>query len=583
MWDGLLRELDLCILAYQLHSQTLIWPMDPYYEQLLKHAGATTNKERRRQEFNAEVLATFRSPRAGTVQPPNANLVYHGSGALMGWAETNSTLDPIISEYERINPWQPCFVRPMRHREPWLVYNTPAAITSRIDRVVVARWTASPYTGNPNQDIVLDDLTAGAQPRLQPPANAQDWLYCFEGGTGADPSKHSDKQYVSWGLMGFVLASHRGAAPPQNYDVHIIFRGSRSGQLRPTEAGKGKGNPDWVTDLQILSLAPEPVVSQTGSVATGFAEAQKRTLPTIMRCLNDIHNLKGGAPNRIYVSGHSLGGALALHFTSAVTLGNSYAHTIQGQGDMPANVRTWPWANLTLTTFGSPATGDTTFSNALAPVHCTRVWVLADPITVLNPGGHVGASLCLAPPLTDTLSPGERHDPETIRRYLAKGYEQQIYANPNPSYRAPATAHPRTDPARPWAYFQNRSLMLGHLTAVAGYAPAVVFKDFIPNLVTYLRILKEVLNQRSAEARQASQDIPGVVGALNQQYPDAASFYAALETEWNKMNGLRTYSGTLHAYVGLCLYLATCTKGQAGQLFVQPPAGQALTTALNRF
>ena len=33
MYDPWIFELDLCILSYQLHSQTLIWPMDPYYEQ----------------------------------------------------------------------------------------------------------------------------------------------------------------------------------------------------------------------------------------------------------------------------------------------------------------------------------------------------------------------------------------------------------------------------------------------------------------------------------------------------------------------------------------------------------------------
>jgi hypothetical protein len=385
--------------------------------------------------------------------------------------------------------------------------------------------------------------------------------------------------------MGFVLARHRPAAPPQNYDVHIIFRGSRSGKLRPTEAGSGKGNPDWVTDLQILSLKPEPVVSQTGAVATGFAEAQKQTLPTIMRCLDDINTLKGGAPNRIFVSGHSLGGALTCHFAAAVTLGNSYAHNIQGQqGGMPVNVRNWPWANMTVTTFGSAAAGNLAFSNALAPVHCTRVWVLADPITTVNPVGHVGTSLCLAPPATDHLSPGERHDPETIRRYLAKGYEQQIYANPNTIYQPPATANPKTDPLRPWAYFSNCLQMLGHLTSVGGYVPTAVFKDFISNLVTYLRILKEVLGQRSPEARQASADIPGIVSELNQPHPNAAAYYTALQTEWNNANHLRTYSGTLHEYIGLCLYLATCTKG----FLAQPPAAPPLPAAqlfavLNRF
>ena len=33
MYHQYVHLLDLCTLSYQLHSQTLIWPMDPYYEQ----------------------------------------------------------------------------------------------------------------------------------------------------------------------------------------------------------------------------------------------------------------------------------------------------------------------------------------------------------------------------------------------------------------------------------------------------------------------------------------------------------------------------------------------------------------------
>ena len=33
MYHQLVHLLDLCTYCYQLHSQTLIWPMDPYYEQ----------------------------------------------------------------------------------------------------------------------------------------------------------------------------------------------------------------------------------------------------------------------------------------------------------------------------------------------------------------------------------------------------------------------------------------------------------------------------------------------------------------------------------------------------------------------
>src|SRR5215472_4045820 len=136
-WDERLRELDLCILAYQVHNQSLIWPMDPYYEQLLKQSRSlseargediTTDAGRRRQEFMAQVVSTF-SSRYRTVQPPKANADYHGPGACVRWADSNATLDPIISEYERIDPWRPCFVRPLRHQEPWLVYNAPTELT----------------------------------------------------------------------------------------------------------------------------------------------------------------------------------------------------------------------------------------------------------------------------------------------------------------------------------------------------------------------------------------------------------------------------------------------------------------------
>ena len=579
-WDERLRELDLCILAYQLHSQSLIWPTDPYYEQLLKEKllktlatplpddEITTDKGRRRQEFIAEVRRTFVHARTGTVQPPNANADYRGPGACMGWAETNSTLDPIISEYERINPWRPCFVRPFRHKEPWLVYNAPSAITDRIGRVVVARWRRSPSAGpydanaNPTTDIVLDELT-GQQPRLNPPQqNAQDWLYCFEGGTGADPSKATSR-YVAWGLMGFVLASHRAAAQPPQYDVHIVFRGSRSGKLRPGEARIGKGgNPDWVTDLQILSVKTEPVISQPGKVATGFAESVKQTLPTIMQCLDDIHTRKNGAPSRIVVAGHSLGGALAGDFASAVTLGNSYGYT-NAQGKMPANVRSWPWGNMTVTTFGAPAMGNMKFREEFdVSVGCKRIWVLADPITTVNPVGHLGTDIRLVPPLSDHLSPGQRHDPETIRTYVAKRYQKLAH----PNYLAPATTNPTTDANRPWAYFSNCSAMLANLTTRPGYATADVFKDFIPNLVTYFQILGQVLSggSRSQAAQKAAADLVEIVKALNknQQQPT----YADLETAWKGAKDLLAYSPKLHRYVGLCLYLAARSVG------LQPPA-----------
>jgi hypothetical protein len=43
MYDQTVHLLDLCILSYHLHAQTLIWPLDPYYE--------CSTPEKRRMEF----------------------------------------------------------------------------------------------------------------------------------------------------------------------------------------------------------------------------------------------------------------------------------------------------------------------------------------------------------------------------------------------------------------------------------------------------------------------------------------------------------------------------------------------------
>ena len=48
MYHQLIYLLDLCTYSYQLHNQTLIWPMDPYYDQFSGIKG-------RRNGFMAEV------------------------------------------------------------------------------------------------------------------------------------------------------------------------------------------------------------------------------------------------------------------------------------------------------------------------------------------------------------------------------------------------------------------------------------------------------------------------------------------------------------------------------------------------
>src|SRR5271169_2281320 len=85
--------LDLCIFSYHLHAQTLIWPMDPYYEQM---EGVTDRRKRVMEKVYAK-----------TANKTDVD----GQGSCQGWP-FNYPLDPIISEDARVYQWRPSFTRP---------------------------------------------------------------------------------------------------------------------------------------------------------------------------------------------------------------------------------------------------------------------------------------------------------------------------------------------------------------------------------------------------------------------------------------------------------------------------------------
>lgn len=348
-YDPLVYQLDLSILAYQLHGQSLVWPIDPYYEEHASDRGTS----------RLALMALIRDwlPRRAQSQiDAMAGLdAYRGPGALAG-LDDNPTHDPIVYDYARVHPWSDAIVN-MDGR--WTEYLTPRAITGRIRDVYVS--------ARPIGDGTRVELFVVPPAREDWDPDAADVLCAFEGGTGdrGDPGRP-----VSYSLMGFVLAR----ATVDGYDAHITFRGSRSGSaeraaLEALSTDDARGNPDWITDLgwdTIDARSGAAAVTAVGGVHRGFAHSMTSILPAAFQCIARIAELRGDVPpNNVYVSGHSLGGGLALHFASAVLLGEEYGPAGAGPA-MPAALRAWPWSQLKLVTFSAPRAGDHTWAAALS-------------------------------------------------------------------------------------------------------------------------------------------------------------------------------------------------------------------------
>lgn len=353
----------------------------------------------------------------------------------------------------------------------WTEYLTPSEITGQIKDVFVSYRTA----GSPEGTLSLDRIEPG---RDDSAADASDVLCAFEGGTG---DKGELNQPASQSLMGFVLLRTK---PGGRYDVHIAFRGSRSGSgaraaWQAYSDHRARGNPDWITDMGYNRVAAgkgADHITTTSAVSRGFAQSMKSIFPQVFQCLNKVADLEQGViPDNIYATGHSLGAALAQHFVSAMLLGDLYGPG--GTGDaMPAPLTGWPWQQIKLITYSAPLAGDKRwaklltktgldsefFSTVFTPYDkkalfagdpCIvprlldssrpvgyRVLISRDPITSEKVGGggkHVGKTVYVSEPfLRDSFLPPdiEAHEPMNIRQYMVD-----------------SLADPRT-PATAWRY-----------------------------------------------------------------------------------------------------------------------------------
>lgn len=352
--DPKLVHCDLCILAYQNYHQAVIWPLDPWFE-VLARAGTD-----RRTLFMTAVRA-LASP-AGL---SSAAAIYAGPMTTRaGFGASNETLDPIITNYRQIDPKLPAFTG---DGSKFLVLETPDYITKNLRRVKLAYQTGPDTTSI----IQLKDYGAGT-----------DEMIVFEGATGVIGNASAAGALSP---MGYVLK--RQSENGGEFDVHIVFRGSRSGSAARalTQGMSGpisgpSGNPDWVTDMaSAFVTSGMDVDSVGGKVAAGMVHALAQCVPGILEALKEI--AKQGTPEKVHVTGHSLGAALASTLCAALSMSRSGSSQTLGKTVRKGQLANWPWDSVQGCFFALPPTGQKDFCDAFnRTVENTAPYCDGDPV-----------------------------------------------------------------------------------------------------------------------------------------------------------------------------------------------------------
>jgi hypothetical protein len=244
--------------------------------------------------------------------------------------------------------------------------------------------------------------------------------------------------------------------------------------------------------MDLGNIVEDPELSIYGGACRGFSAAVKSCIPNILNCLETIHTVFGRAPDVISATGHSLGGALASQFSSAMVCG-----TVHGPygSKLSQNLRTWPWRSLRLITVSAPVVGESRFYTTFnSRIFTRRVMLGRDPITQEQRHYHVGSRVHLeqTPGSQAAIPYTDHHEPFKVRRSLIvharKNWADDLQGVPCP--------YDDADPKEPWIVYKSFYEILQAQPAVQNRL-ADILAQHPAEFEHYLQILGTTFKQAS--------------------------------------------------------------------------------------
>jgi len=280
--------LEHCRFAYKAYAQTLLSPMDPFFEGWGAGYKFTTSARDRMMEHTHNELKT----KAGE----------------------DREMDPILYCLESTpNPHNGVLYRGDTDHKHYITF-LPRDLDKKIEHA-----TSFDINGKQLESLDLK--------------NAKDNWRCayFQGKTGMTVN-HPSRGWRSF--LGQVIYD------PGSKTVVIGFRGSRSGcgsRALSQAQLSSKGNPDWVTDMNHLKGVK---VSKYNNVymAAGFHYAYESCFTSLEKAF--LHAIGKDKPEYVFVTGHSLGGAMAQMAYIDIKCGKARANW--GSQLQNANIQCFP-------------------------------------------------------------------------------------------------------------------------------------------------------------------------------------------------------------------------------------------------